>query len=1445
VGSFTLRYALRDLLPGGSRMFGLVGFDVRDAHIVVIRHHDGTLNVPLPKQQVAGKPSSTPYIFTGRVRNASVDVYDLAQGTGPAHHLILRDVFADLDVATNARTRYRAGLDYVEDGRTFPLSGNGDVSVADGAGLQHWSVSRVPIARLVNTALNTPALRLRTGWLRDVDARIASVPAGDGALAEYASATARLDGAQIALAGLSKPVRGLNGRVAVYGDGLLFENLKATLAGLPIHVGGGIFGLSSPRAHITISGRGDARSIRTALTQTAGLQVSGPLQLDVAVEGAATKPLVLIGVRSPRIAYGAYAFDHTNGLMAFDGHEVDVVDLRARYGSIGISSHGRLGLRPQSRAVNLLAAVDAPANALPYANAIGAMPLHVTVLATGDRLTQVDARGFAFGAANGTRVAGTFDVNSRGIGTVGPLRVDGPRQSLYVIAALNRPRNALDAFVAASNLHLASTSAPALPGLALPAPPRFSATIDSRVAASLNGKQLTMSGIANLRDVRTQAANVARAHLVFGRSAHTPLRLAADASGIGALGAVATAMISYENGSVHIDDAAAASRGSFVDARGYVAAVASGTPRYDLWTNVHSVDLASLAALAQPRVAGLIEGSAEARLHVSGAGTAPAIEGTLALPEGAVNGLAFHDLRTSVSGTAASLSFANGSVGVGSTDVAFAAVVGTASQRVSVASARADLADFNDFFDAGDMLGGQGRLRADVATSGGALVATNGEVGLHDAKLRSFDIGAANALWHSSGNRIDTSLAFGGPSGRVSASGSLGLTGDVDLVAHARNIDLARWLPMAGFVAPITGIAQADVAAVGRYPNFDSRLNARIASGSVGRVPVSQFTIAATTRDGRGRVIDSNLMVPHARVSGSGTFGLRPNDALGLTFHATTPNVAELANTVTGKKFDAAGSLDTTLRVTGTRLHPTLTDAFTLANARYGKFDVPRAVGRVRADERAVTVSSSEIDLRKGRVEARARVPISLMPFQIDPHDRPVSATLIADDVEASNVVDLLPKDTKLSGRIDGRVDLSGTVRAPKLGGMMTFAKGSLSGPQERVPITDATAQLVFSGTTVRVQNVHADAGGGTIEADGVAKIPDVHDLAHASVALNLRARNARVDLPQYLKGRFNGDVHLTRTAGARPVLGGTIAIDSARIPMTALYNPKASNAAPIAPPDLGMDMHVLVNRDVRVVSSNVDVGATGALHVMGTLAAPQLAGSFTSTGGTVNFFREFAIENATVSFDPNGGISPDVDAAATTFITNPDTNVALRVTGPATHLDLALASDPTYDREQILGLLVNAQSFGAVHGVQTSGSSPFSTSSAVSNLAAGQLNTIFTRNLLEPLSLAVGGSLGLQNLQITNDVQSGLGLNAVKAFGKNMNFVFADTFNEPRRESWSLQAHPSDRTQFELTAYSSQDTNLGYQPFLLNRLDMGNAATIPLDTGTNGVDLKVQRKFP
>ncbi len=73
----------------------------------------------------------------------------------------------------------------------------------------------------------------------------------------------------------------------------------------------------------------------------------------------------------------------------------------------------------------------------------------------------------------------------------------------------------------------------------------------------------------------------------------------------------------------------------------------------------------------------------------------------------------------------------------------------------------------------------------------------------------------------------------------------------------------------------------------------------------------------------------------------------------------------------------------------------------------------------------------------------------------------------------------------------------------------------------------------------------------------------------------------------------------------------------------------------------------------MRVQGGPVDIGATGDLHVGGTLGAPQLGGELVTVGGgTFNFYRNFRVQDgSTVDFDPSNGVIPTVDINATTTV--------------------------------------------------------------------------------------------------------------------------------------------------------------------------------------------------
>jgi hypothetical protein len=248
-------------------------------------------------------------------------------------------------------------------------------------------------------------------------------------------------------------------------------------------------------------------------------------------------------------------------------------------------------------------------------------------------------------------------------------------------------------------------------------------------------------------------------------------------------------------------------------------------------------------------------------------------------------------------------------------------------------------------------------------------------------------------------------------------------------------------------------------------------------------------------------------------------------------------------------------------------------------------------------------------------------------------------------------------------------------------------------------------------------------------------------------------------------------------------------------------------------------------------------LGAQGNVKVGGTLAAPTLAGGFDSTGGTLTYFNTvFRLQQGTVAFQPDAGLIPVLVAQATTHLINPDPNpernptgsadITLGVSGPVTSLSIALTSDPSYDRQQILGLLLSAPAIGATNlfstqpgllgpgqapqpGLPPGVTVPNASGLTVAQEAFGIVNAQFTRNLLAPLETAFGGALGLSSVNLTFDYTGAVGLTARKVLGKEINAVFGQSFGYPYRQTFGIEVRPSPATAFQLTlfqTYGQQD---------------------------------------
>jgi autotransporter translocation and assembly factor TamB len=1464
ISRLELAYDLRDLLPGGKRRFGLENVAVDSPRVTVIRHPDGSYNVPLPQLTSAKPGHEAPLNLHASVRDGSITILNESPAAlANQRRLYVKDLVADATLSTAARSSYTVTLRYGESaGQLFPILGHGTIDAVNGYADQRWRAPELPIAAAVNFMTNDRTMRLQSGRLENLDARVFAIRSATGAFEAHLAATAGLTDGRIAVAGLARPIENLHGGIDAYDDGLLTNGLDANLAGIPVRVTGGLYGLRSPRLRVAVRGAGSLAQLRTAFVQAQRLPMRGHLDFALLVQGSATKPVTWIALRSPQVRYAATSVDRLRGLVAFDGREADVVDLDAGYGSVELRGRGRVALTKAPNAVEMLLGASSPAGAVPYASRLlPSLPLRAAVLATADDPKLIALRGLLWGENGAQHLDGIFDVDSRGAGSIGPLDIQTKAGSLYARIALDRPHGSVLGIVDARNFEIAP--------------------IGARLDATLFGAQAKTT-ITAVGDVRLASAlGAGRAHAMValrnGALHGTIAGDLGDASSFGAIvggtpgaprivGTVVVAGVRYRdfdvNGNaglvfdrnvLHVNDAQLALGPLFLGVAGKIGGLTPGrlTPRYDLNARVHTSDLSALVARVQPQTASLVQGSIDANLHVQGSGPAPAVSGNLDAPEGSVNGLSFRDLQGAVAGDAAAFSLSDGRVVVGGSAIALSAAATRTDAQFAVNAPHLDLTDLNDFFDQGDTFAGTGSLALRAHVIGRQIVSTDGNASFSGTRVRRLALGSLTAHWTSSGETIVSALQVAGPAGELAVTGSVAPIAErVDLHANLHALDLASWLPMLGLNVPVTGRLDAQTDLTGTYPDIAMRLHADMFGGTAGPLAIERFELRATASHGRGTIESAELDLPSLATTGSGTFGLRPRDSLALVLRSASPDIGAFLKGAGAKNLTVAGSFDSTLRIDGTLEQPRLSDDVALQSFRYGNLMLPRIAAQIDGDRQRLTLRNGEIDLARGRALLTAAAPIRIARTGAGLAPGPISASLTADDVELSNFADLLPKGTQLAGRVDGTIDVSGSARAPQFGGGLALRDGTFSGPVERSPITGIGAQIGLHGQTMSLQS-HASVGTGSVTASALATLPDLHRPYDTAFTLEGRVENARLDLPSYFQGTLNGNVTLARSGRRLPALSGDLSVLDARIPLTALLNQKQGTGAGPGLPDVAFDgVHIAVGRNVRVQSANVDIGATGAVNLGGTLNAPTLAGVFHSTGGSLSFYRSFNLESGDVTFEPSSGVIPDVNAVATTFVANPATAIRLHVTGSVTDMNLALDSDPAYSREQILGLLVGAQQFGAVRGVQSTGGANVSAGSAAQSLAFGQLNTVFTRNLLEPLSASLGGALGFTEVQITSDIQTGLGVNAVKAFGKNVNAIFAQSFGYPRTQSIAFEARPDIGSGLRLTAYSSTGPTLFAlqqqpQPIAFGVLNLNPLTAYTPMSGTNGVSFAYERKFP
>ncbi|MFN3667968.1 MAG: translocation/assembly module TamB domain-containing protein [Brevundimonas sp.] len=293
-----------------------------------------------------------------------------------------------------------------------------------------------------------------------------------------------------------------------------------------------------------------------------------------------------------------------------------------------------------------------------------------------------------------------------------------------------------------------------------------------------------------------------------------------------------------------------------------------------------------------------------------------------------------------------------------------------------------------------------------------------------------------------------------------------------------------------------------------------------------------------------------------------------------------------------------------------------------------------------------------------------------------------------------------------LSGQVNARATLAGSIAAPRLNGRLDLQQGSFRDSATGVRLETVTLASRFDDATGVVESFSAvDGAGGTVSGSGRIGLTQ-----GSGSSFQLLLNRFRIIDNDIAEARASGPVTVTRGADGDITLVGRMDIDEARIEA----NPPGSTGI------VGMDV-IEINKpggdipeeeqtpqrglqfgldialrspggDVRVVGRGLNVEMNVDARVTGTIARPVLAGTARVVRGDYEFAGKRFV------FDERGtvGLSTDPEQIRlnlTAIREDPALTATIRVTGTAARPVIALTSTPALPQDEILSQVLFGRS--------------------------------------------------------------------------------------------------------------------------------------------------------
>jgi len=393
------------------------------------------------------------------------------------------------------------------------------------------------------------------------------------------------------------------------------------------------------------------------------------------------------------------------------------------------------------------------------------------------------------------------------------------------------------------------------------------------------------------------------------------------------------------------------------------------------------------------------------------------------------------------------------------------------------------------------------------------------------------------------------------------------------------------------------------------------------------------------------------------------------------------------------------------------------------------------------------------------------------------------------------------------TGELSIDATLTGSPSAPKIGGTIHLAQGSVRDYSVGASLSNITAEIVGSEGTLQIKSFEAQASPGSVSMTGSIGVlqPGI------PVDLKLVAKNAQPITSNIVTANLNADLHVSGTALERIDVAGTVRLNRTNIGIPNTLPPSVAvldvrHRGQKAPPPIdkqlviGLDVAVQAPQQILVQGRGLDAALGGDLHLGGTTDEPQVSGSFDLQRGSFTIAgNQLSFNTGRVSFDGAGlkhKIDPTLDFTATAYVT--DATVTLNITGYADSPKFEFTSNPALPPDDIMARLL----FGVASASQLS-----ALQVAQIGAALAVLSGVGGDSGLNPLA-KLQKSLGLDRLNIgSNTVATPTGTTNSGASIEAGRYVSKRVYVEAKQSSTGSSQVQVD---VDLTKHLKLQTRLG-----------------------------------